>query len=308
MKKIVIFLLICLFPLSIVNASDDTYERKPENNYGSKKFDIDTENKKEHVLRTPYVDVSKKVYDFAEILTDEEELDLREEIMDFIHEYDTELVIVTINMSYYKDSENEDYAADFYDYNDFGLDFEKYDGIVLLHNVYPKNNYYNIYTFGNAQLYFGDERYDTALDEIYTDLKSGNYYKGYIKFIDRMSYFYSQGRDKELKNYAVDKKGFLYKKFNIPWVFSFIISAIVTSIIMGVLISKNKMVKKAYYASEYLDKDSVTYRKNIDIFVTTHTTKTYIPPSSSGGSSGGGGHSSSSGSSGGGHSSGSGRH
>ncbi len=31
-------------------------------------------------------------------------------------------------------------------FNDFGLDFKKYDGILLLHNVYPQNNYYNMYT------------------------------------------------------------------------------------------------------------------------------------------------------------------
>ena len=307
MKKLVLLILICLFPFGIVKASTDTYERKPEDNYGSKKFDIDTENKKQHVLNTPYVDAGEKIYDFAEILSVKEEKDLYEKIMDFIDEYDTELVIVTVNMSYSNDSENEDFAADFYDYNDFGLDFKKYDGILLLHNVYPQNNYYNMYTFGNAQLYFGNKRYDLALDEIYTDLKSGKYYKGYDRFIDRMAYFYQQGRDKELKGYEVDKKGFLYKKYSIPWLFAIIGSAIITAIIIGIMVSKNKMVRKACFASEYLDKDSLKYRKNVDKFITSHTTRTYVPPSSSGGS-GGGGFSSRGGSSGGGHSSGGGRH
>lgn len=308
MKKI-LFVLISLLAFSgIVNASTKTYERKPEENYGSKKFEINTENKKQHVIRTPYVDASEKIYDFAEELSEEEEKELYDKIMEFIDQYNTELVIITVNRAYSLDTENEDYAADFYDYNDFGLDYEKYDGIVLLHNCYPKDNYYDIYTFGNAQLYFGQKRYDTALDEIYSDLKSARYFTGYDKFIDRMEYFYQKGRDKELRHYAVDDKGFLYKKYTIPWIFGIIASAIITLIVISIMVKKNKMIRKAYYATDYLDKDSIKYRQNVDNFVTTHTTKTYIPPSSGGSSGGGGGHSSHSGSSGGGHSSGGGRH
>ena len=70
---------------------------------------------------------------------------------------------------------------------------------------------------------------------------------------------------------------------------------------------KNKMVKPAYTASEYLNKSAINYKTKVDQFLTTHTTSHYISHDS-GGSGGGGGFHSSGGSSGGGHSSGGGRH
>ena len=69
---------------------------------------------------------------------------------------------------------------------------------------------------------------------------------------------------------------------------------------MLILVSKNKMVRKAITANEYLDKGSINYTQSMDQFVRSHTTHYTVSSSS-----GGGGHG---GSSGGGHSSGGGRH
>lgn len=309
MKKKILFILISIISFgTIVNASTNTYERKTEENYNSKKVDIDTDTKKKHVLNTPYVDASEKVYDFAEELTEEEEQKLYKKIMEFIDEYDTELIILTINKPF-SDEDNDAFADDFYDYNDFGIGFDKYDGIVLLHNAHYSNKYYNYYTFGNAQLYFGPQRDNKILDYIYNDLKNSKFYTGFDKFIDKAAYFYIQGRDPELKDYEVDNNGYLYKRYVPPIFGGVLISVIVVAISMAIMVKKNKMVRKAYYASEYLDKESINYRKSEDKFIRTYVTKTYIPPSSSGSSGGGGGgHSSHSGSSGRGYSSGSGRH
>ena len=57
------------------------------------------------------------------------------------------MVILTIDEKLL-DSEIEDYAADFYDYNDFGLNFPKYSGIILIINMNSFNRFFNIYTFG----------------------------------------------------------------------------------------------------------------------------------------------------------------
>ena len=77
-------------------------------------------------------------------------------------------------------------------------------------------------------------------------------------------------------------------------------------ILWYVLINKNKMVKKATKASEYLNKNSIQFTRKEDVFLREHTTTRIISDSSSSG--GGRSHSSSRGSSGGGHSSGGGRH
>ena len=91
--------------------------------------------------------------------------------------------------------------------------------------------------------------------------------------------------------------------YTIPWLLALIISSVITCIIMIILTSKNKMVKKASVAKEYLDSASVNYTNRNDEFISTHTTSYTVSSSSGGG--GGGSHS---GSSGGGHGGGGGRH
>lgn len=310
--KISFTLIILLLSINIVNASTEKYDRKVESNYGVKKFEVNSSNR-ENVLNTPYVNEDEKIYDFADILTIPEEERIYKLIEEFIDKYDTELIIVTINMPYYDDTANEDFAADFYDYNDFGIDYEKYDGIVLLRNAYINDPYFDMYTFGNAQLYFSQERFDTILDSIYYNISNKRYYDGFTDFIFMVNYYYEEGIDPFYKHYYVDDNGFLQKKYVFPYFTCIFGSAIITFVVMSGLIKKNKMVRKAYDAKEYMDKNSIVYRRYKDIHISTHTNKVYIPPSTSsysGGSRGGrgGGGSSHRGSSGGGHSRGGGRH
>jgi len=107
-----------------------------------------------------------------------------------------------------------------------------------------------------------------------------------------------------MKNYYVDDMGYLHKKYVFPWFIAILISGIGTAVVVGILVSKNKMIRKVAQASSYLVQDSIRYSTRQDILVGSHTSHYRIDTSSSGG----GGFSSSSGSSGGGHSSGVGRH
>ena len=311
MKRIISLFIILILSISIpVNASTNTYDRNTLDNYGVNKNWKITDNNKKNVLNTPAVNADEKIYDFANILTEEEEVELKEKIDSFIANTHMDMVIVTDAFAYINDSENEDYAADFYDYNDFGLELENNSGVLFLRNDNASDRYYDMYTFGNAQLYFTQYRYDDILDSIYPDISGGNYLKGFSDFISMTENYIKMGIPSELSNYYVDEKGYL-KQHPIPYHFplgaSSVISLIVTIIIMSILIHKNKMVKKAYEASEYLKKESVDISNRKNQFITSKITS-YKMSSDSGGSGGGGGFSSHSGSSGGGHSSGGGRH
>ncbi len=313
MKK-VITLLIGIFILSVivpVNASTNTFDRNTLDNYGvNKKIDINESNKK-NIFNTPAVDAAEKIYDFANILTDEEETEIKERINKFIQKTNMDMVIVTDQFAYINESENEEYAEDFYDYNDFGLEFENDSGVLFFRNNNESDPYFDMYTFGNSQLYFTQYRYDDILDSIYTDIHSENYLTGILSFIEKTEHYISINKPKEMENYYVDETGHLQKHpepYRFPWVISGIISLIVTIIIMSILIHKNKMVKKAYEASEYLQKESVKIDNRKDQFITSKISS-YKISSDSGGSGGhGGGFSSHTGSSGRGHSSGGGRH
>ena len=310
MKKItkVLIIILSFFYCHITsNASTTTYERTESNNYGVNKHWKISDKNINNVKNTPLVNAKEKIYDFSNILTDAEEQLLYVKMTEFINKTSMDIVFVTVDLPYSYDSENEEYAADFYDYNDFGIDFENYSGILLLRNTYEYDRYYNVYLFGDAQLYYNYDRTEYVLDEIYYNFKNQYYLEGYRTFINLMSNYYDEGIPSDMKDYEVNKDGYLKQKYIMPIIPILLGAGIVTLIIMLILINKNKMVKKATKASEYLNQKSIEFTKREDIFVTEHTTSRIISDSSSGGS-GGGGFSSSSGSSGGGHSSGGGRH
>lgn len=274
-------------------------------NYGvNKKWDMTDDEKISHALDTPYVDASQKIYDFSNILTDEEKVELKTLMDTFVEKTNMDIVFVSTDLYYYSDSKNEDYAADFYDYNDFGLNFSHYSGVLLLRNTYEADPYFNIYTFGEAQLYFTYERLENILDEIYPDFKGGiNYYNGIKTYVNMLSDYYDRGIPYDYRKNTIDENGNVIKGFYPPYILAFILSMITTIIVVYVEVKKNKMIKKSIRANDYLNRDTIKYTKKEDIYLRSHTSSYVVSSNSS--SSGGGSHI---GSSGGGHSSGGGRH
>lgn len=307
-NKLKIFFIFILFFTNTINcsASTKTFDRESLPNYGVNKDWEITSSNKQKILDTPAVTASEKVYDYADILTDEEEKILKEKIDDFIENTKMDMVIVIPTFPYNNDSENEDYAANFYDYNDFGMINEKNSGVLFLRNANPSDPYYNIYSFGDGQLYYDYERIENVLDLVYNDISSKNYLSGFLSFITEMTEYYNLGPSKKLDDYKVDKNGYLYKPYKIPFFETVGASLLITIIVLVVLIKKNKMIMRASSATEYLDKNSFLINERKDKYITSHTSSYTISSSSSGSS--GGGFSSHSGSSGGGHSSGGGRH
>lgn len=303
--KLIILSLLLIIPLSL-KAEVNLKERTESNNYGvNKKWKI-TESNINNVKNTKYVDSSEKIYDFSNVLTEEEKKELKSLVDDYIGKTKMDMVILIDSVPYTDDYTNETYASDFYDYNDFGIDFKNYSGVILFRNTYETNPYFNVYTFGQAQLYYPQNRCDYVLDDIYEDLKSKNYLDGFTKFIDGFNTYYDKGIPKELDGYYIDDKGYIQKGYKLPLLPAFFIALIVTIIVLGIMIKKNKMVKKETRAGEYLNNGSIKYTKRNKNLISSHTTHyTRVQSSSSGG---GGGFSSHSGSSGGGHGGGSGRH
>lgn len=277
-----------------------TKERTKENNYGvNKKIKINNNNLY-NIKNTPYVDASEKIYDFANILTDSEEEIIYNYSKEFKEETGMELIYVTINMSYSYDSKHDTYASDFYDYNDFGLELENYDGILLLRNNYSYDKYYDMYSFGKAQFYFNQSRYNDILDSIYDEIHSDRYIDGFKEFKDKCLDYYNEGIASKYKNAYIDENGFIRYNYSVPYLLCLGIAAVLTLITMSILVNKNKMVKKATKASEYIDKKSVNFVTKKDTLISSHTSVHVIQSNSGGGFRGG--------SSGRGFSSGGGRH
>lgn len=303
LSKVLLIILLLLISAS-VSAKVEVRDRNSLKNYGvNKKWNINDNNKR-NVLNTPLVDASEKIYDFSDIISTSDERNLKTQINNFVNKTKMDMVIVTIDEPYYSESQMEEFAADFYDYNDFGLNFDKYSGVLILRNSSSQNRYYNIYTFGEAQLQFSYERLEATLDKIYDDIYNDRYLSGFSTFINDMNDYSERGISSSMKKYYVDDMGYLKEKYVPPIFIALVISGVATAIVMYILISKNKMVKKAKAANEYLEKETINITQRADQFITSRTTSHTISSSSSGS---GGSRSSSGGSSGGGHSSGGGR-
>ena len=106
---IVFFMLICPLYASELGYNSEGYERTESNNYGvNKKWNINSSNL-EIIKNTPYVDASKKIYDYVDLLSDEDEGEINSLINGFIKETGLDFVFVSIDMPYSNDYENEDY-------------------------------------------------------------------------------------------------------------------------------------------------------------------------------------------------------
>ena len=304
MKKIK-YLLLPLLLLLIINVKAvELKERTEENNYGvNKKWDMN-EEKYEYAKKTPYVNADEKIYDFSNILTAEEEKELKVKIDELIEKYKMDIIILTYDYPYSEDSENSYFVSDFYDFNDFGIDLEKYSGVLLFRNTYADNPYFDMFSFGNAQLKYYDSRMSDILDDIYPEISGKKYLDGFNKWLNNVDKY---GAFEELKDYELDETGHLkrIRTFK-PMIFAnLLISSIITIIFISINVKKNKMVKIATQASTYLNKQTFNLHEQEDKLVHSHVSS-YVQSDSS--SSSGGGHSSFSGHSGGGFSSGGGRH
>ena len=241
------------------------------------------------------VDPTKKVYDYADLLTEEEEHSLYSKITSAIEKTNLDIVFVTINEN--DKASAQDYADDFFDYNGFGINSSR-DGILFLIDMDTRN--VTLSTTGSAIVLFDDARIELMLDHAYNYASGERYNDAANQFVKDVENYFDAGKPESNKHYNVDKNGNVIREKSINWGITIIGSIIVASIIIFVLISKHKMIIAAKYAHEYIDQSNIRVYTPIDTFLTTYTSKTRINDDSSSGSGSFGGsstHTSSSGSS-----------
>lgn len=258
---IILSVILCLFQFSY--ASTETFER-PENNLGVTKNIEITSSIKSDIINTPYVDADEKIYDFADLFTNDGEKELYNSIQNFIEKNNIDMAIVTID--YNNKNTSKDYSDDFIRYNDFGKG-NSFDGIVFLIDMETRNM--AISTYGNVI-----DTYEPYIDKIFDDCSSyianEDYYKCANAFIN--------SSQKVIDNSKI--KGWI-----IGFSISIGVSLLIPTIFCLVNKAKHKNVKLATHADTYLDKSSVNITHSNDIFIRSHTSRIAKPSNSSGGSS-----------------------
>ena len=184
------------------------------------------------------------------------------------------------------------YADDFYDYNNFGYDEPRGDGVLMLIDMDHREVY--ISTCGKAIWYFTDERIDLALDAIAPKLTDGEYDEACETFLSLTEEFMTHAADEPL-SYGFRLKLMLREH----WFMTLVIAAVLTAMTLGAL-ARNKAMDKVS-ASVYLSpKDGFQIDQKVDQYLNEFTTHRRIPRNEGRSGGGGGGsstHSSSSGTS-----------
>ncbi len=287
MKKVLLFFICLILPFSVY-ASGYTYPRTDEDLRVNKNIQIDYQIIDE-IKRTPSVNADEKIYDFADLLTDEEDKKLAELFNNFIDIYRMDLALVTINENPYSILPNyytnQDYytmrfADDFYDYNDFGIG-DTYDGLVIV--VDMSNRFIWISGTGRGKEIFTDSKINGILDYSYKYFKGGDYYGGIYDTVFLLSEEFDISLEEQLGiNYVSSRdKAKYYSYLAITLVLSIISTVIFTSI----NISRCKQAKIASSANNYLHVNGINVIN--DIMINKRVTS-HVISSSSG--SGGGGH------------------
>lgn len=292
MKKLFVLFISFFLLVLPVYASTNTYSRTTTDLKVPKK--IKYKSSMEHnVLLTPSVNANEKIYDFAELLTEEEEKQLYDKVKEFLANTNLDLAIVTIN-SNVKDSTQE-YADDFYDYNDFSI-----DGLAFVIDM--QNRIFYISTAGKAMLYYDDYRIEYILSALDQEMYNHEYFNACNTLISQLTEYYDSGFSDNADKYVIVGTQ-IYRKT--PYLLLSIIAVVSATIGTLILALRNKKVKLAINSNDYFDNKAFEITKDTKELISSNTSRVYIPPTDSGGggSSGGGFHSGSSGAShgGGGH-------
>lgn len=244
------------------------------------------------VQRQNYEADTQRVFDYAEVLTDEEEQKLRKYIAECEKKYKFDIVVVTINENVeehgYWDTVMMNTADDFYDNGNYGYNMVHGDGILILDNWYTDENGSQkgtwLSTCGNVYVDFSTYDIDDVLDQV-------------DKFIDFSPY--------EAYRAAIREACEIYDRhensnsFYIP-TFLIILAPLITALVFAGTKLKQTPAKDTTTANLYVASGSQKMKTQADDYIRKTVTSTRINTGSSGSSGGhsggyGGGHRSSSG-------------
>ena len=207
---------------------------------------------------------TERLADFADLLDDGQKEELEAKLDQVSEDYGCDVVVVTEETL--DGAVPQDYADDFFDYNDYGMGEDK-SGILFLITMSERK--WCISTHGEAIQIFTDAGQEYMTDNFGSYLSDGEYY---------------------VENLPEETIPF-YMIFLISLVVGFVIALIVT----GVMRSRMKTVHMKPDAADYMKDGSLHINRSRDIFLYHQVTRTAKPKEESSGGGGSSTHTSSSG-------------
>lgn len=215
------------------------------------------------------------VVDYANLLSSEEEQQLRGDLASFKEKYNMDTVIVTSNDLGGKSQ--MDYADDYFDYNGYGVGEDK-SGVLLLIDMDDRKVW--ISTSGEAIKYFNDSRIDNIVDDVTAQLKNADYFEGCNEFISDINYYAEEGIPVGQYTYSEAER-------TQKVIFIGLGAGLIVASVVSFLVVNSYKNSKSISTANYVDHNSIVFTRKKDRFISTYTSKTKIERNnnSSGGSS-----------------------
>ena len=207
----------------------------------------------------------KSVIDDAELIKASDEKELDKKIKN-IQKDKFDVVILTVKSLDGKSA--QDYADDYYDNNDYGLDNEK-SGVLFL--VSKGDRKYHISTKGAGIKAFTDYGIGRIKEEIKPYLSDGDYFDACDEFLNITKDFVKAYKDGT--PYDTDNP---YNE-EIDYVILEVIAFVIALISVGIMRLRMNTAKPKGTAMEYIKKGSFKLTSEKDIFMYSTVTKTAKP-------------------------------
>jgi len=243
---------------------------------------------------TSYAHNLPLVVDYADILSDEEELLLQQKAQVLQEEYAMDALILTIHTL--EDQTAMDYAADYYDYEGYGTDHERSGTVFLL--AMDEREWY-IDTSGDAIYALTDYALLQQEDMILPYLRSGDYYGAFDIWLDSLDGYFEaylsgapiDGIIPEEDRYDGHDDTVYYEEApTVNWGISVIAGLLAAGITVGIMYAMMNTRRRQNSAAEYMKTGSYNLSVRRDVFLYSQVSKTRresSSSSSSGGRSGG---------------------
>ena len=231
-----------------------------------------------------------RVYDQADLFTDEEEMELASKLLEVQKRMDMGLAIVTTEDN---SSSARDYADEFYEFYEIGIGSD-YSGALFLIDM--ENGEFWISTEGKMIRYLTDDRIDAILDDAFEYAYDGAFYQAADAFLDGVETYYQAGIESGQYNYDTET-GKVSRYKSIRW-YEALIALMISGVVAGGAVLA---VMREYNMKDNTSKISanfkLSYRKDskfaldnilADVLLGSYMTRTVIRNQSSSHSSGGG--------------------
>lgn len=230
----------------------------------------------------------QRVYDYGDVLTDEEERELEELIAEKQVRTRCDIVLVTLNESLKEYAREIDpyvpydefvriYAEQFYEENNFGYDMPNGTGVLLVDNWFREDDgwvYTWLCTTGQAKETYTSSMIDRTLDDVYKYVEK-NPFRAYKTYVNDVSHDMNGSGISSVRDIPAWS----------PLVFGMIVAVIFFSVNW-----KSRSGTRTTTPTTYINGGRARFVDSRDIFIRKSVVKRRIESESSGGGRSGGGH------------------